>query len=99
VLPAQIPASQIRAVNGMAMASMVLGMLGLYWLGSILALIFGYLALSQIKARNERGRGVAIAGIVGPGQCWRRHHCRDADRGIKFKLTTIRPRVSRWVAT
>jgi hypothetical protein len=48
----------------MAIASMVLGILWLYWLGSILALIFGYVALSQIKERNEGGRGMAIAGVV-----------------------------------
>ncbi len=64
VLPAQVPAFQTGAVNGMAIASMVLGILWLYWLGSILALIFGYVALSQIKERNEGGRGMAIAGVV-----------------------------------
>jgi ABC-type lipoprotein release transport system permease subunit len=48
----------------MAIASMVLGILWLYWVGSILALIFGYIALSQIRQRNEGGRGMAIAGVV-----------------------------------
>lgn len=43
---------------------MVLGILWLYWLGSILALIFGYIAKSQIKQRNEGGDGMATAGIV-----------------------------------
>jgi hypothetical protein len=57
-----VPAS--RAMNGMAIASMVLGILWIYWIGSILALVFGYVALSQIKSRNERGRGMAIAGVV-----------------------------------
>jgi hypothetical protein len=56
------PAS--RGTNGMAIASMVLGILWIYWLGSILALIFGYIALRQIKQRNEGGRGMAIAGTV-----------------------------------
>ena len=50
--------------NGLAIASMVLGILWLYWLGSILALIFGYVALSQIRRRGESGRGMAIAGVV-----------------------------------
>jgi hypothetical protein len=50
--------------NGMAIASMVLGILWLYWIGSILALVFGYVALSQIKQRGEGGRGMAIAGVV-----------------------------------
>jgi len=50
--------------NGMAIASLILGVLWLYWFGSILALIFGYVALHQIKERNEGGRGMAIAGTV-----------------------------------
>ena len=52
--------------NGFAVASMVLGILWLYWLGSILALVFGYIALSQIKNSEgtQSGRGMAIAGIV-----------------------------------
>ncbi|MCP2255079.1 protein of unknown function (DUF4190) [Prauserella aidingensis] len=58
------PAWAPRPTNGMAVASMVLGILWLYWLGSILALIFGYIAKSQIKQRNEGGEGMATAGIV-----------------------------------
>jgi Domain of unknown function (DUF4190) len=48
----------------MAIASMVLGILWLYWIGSVLALIFGYIALKQIRERNQSGRGMAIAGVV-----------------------------------
>jgi hypothetical protein len=55
---------QTRGTNGMAIASMVLGILWLWWIGSILALIFGYIARSQIRQRNEGGGGMAIAGIV-----------------------------------
>ncbi|MCL6549942.1 MAG: DUF4190 domain-containing protein [Acidothermus cellulolyticus] len=50
--------------NGFAIASLVLGILWLWWIGSILALIFGYVGLSQIRQRKERGRGLAIAGVV-----------------------------------
>ncbi len=53
-----------RATNGMAIASMILGIVWIYWIGSVLALIFGYIALSQIKQRNESGRGMALAGVV-----------------------------------
>ncbi len=45
---------------------MVLGALWLSWIGSILAIVFGHLALKQI-ARYEHaqgGRGLAIAGLV-----------------------------------
>ncbi len=43
---------------------MVLGILWIYWIGSILALIFGYVARKQIRERNQGGDGMAIAGIV-----------------------------------
>jgi Domain of unknown function (DUF4190) len=53
-----------RRTNGLAVASMVLGILWIYWIGSVLALIFGYIARSQIRERGEAGDGMAIAGIV-----------------------------------
>ena len=55
-----------NTTNGMAIASMILGILWLWWLGSILALIFGYQGKSQIdrSGGQQSGRGMAIAGIV-----------------------------------
>ena len=53
-----------QRTNGMAIASMVLGILWLYWIGSILALVFGYIAKRQIRERGESGGGMATAGIV-----------------------------------
>ncbi|MGY1683586.1 DUF4190 domain-containing protein [Geodermatophilus sp. SYSU D01176] len=53
-----------QRTNGMAIASMVLGILWLYWIGSILALVFGYVAKQQIRERGETGGGMATAGIV-----------------------------------
>jgi Domain of unknown function (DUF4190) len=53
-----------QRTNGMAVASMVLGILWIYWIGSILALVFGYIARSQIRERGEGGSGMAVAGIV-----------------------------------
>jgi hypothetical protein len=52
--------------NGLAIASLVLGILWVYWIGSVLALVFGYVARSQIDASwgQQEGRGMAIAGIV-----------------------------------
>jgi len=50
--------------NGMAIASMVLGICWVYWIGSILALVFGYIARRQIKTSGQKGNGMAIAGIV-----------------------------------
>jgi len=51
--------------NGLAIASLVLGIVWLYFVGSILAVVFGHIALSNIK-RNPavRGKGLAIAGVV-----------------------------------
>lgn len=48
----------------MAIASLVLGIVWIYWVGSILALIFGYQAKKQIAERGEAGGGLATAGIV-----------------------------------
>ena len=52
--------------NGLAIASLVLGILWICYLGSILAVIFGHVALSQIKKSNgtQTGGGLAIAGLV-----------------------------------
>jgi ABC-type phosphate transport system permease subunit len=50
----------------MAIASLVMGLIWLYWIGSILALVFGYIAKNQIDRERGRltGRGMATAGIV-----------------------------------
>jgi len=50
--------------NGLAIAAMVLGIIWIYWIGSILAIIFGHIALGQIKRTGQSGRGMAIAGVV-----------------------------------
>ncbi len=51
--------------SGLAIASMVLGILWIYWIGSVLAVIFGHIAISQArKDETLRGKGMAIAGIV-----------------------------------
>jgi hypothetical protein len=44
--------------------SLILAILWLFWLGSAAGLILGYVALKQIRARNQPGRGLAITGIV-----------------------------------
>jgi len=55
-----------QKTSGMAIASLVLGVLWIYWLGSILALILGYLAKKEIRNSNDQldGKGLATAGIV-----------------------------------
>ncbi|MFJ4651777.1 DUF4190 domain-containing protein [Nocardia sp. NPDC088792] len=46
--------------NGFAIAAFITGLLGM----CLLALPFGFVALSQIKQRGQQGRGLAIAGMV-----------------------------------
>jgi hypothetical protein len=54
----------VTRTNGLAIASLVLGILWLFWVGSLAALILGLVALKQIKNRNQGGRGIAIAGVI-----------------------------------
>ena len=55
---------QGEGTNGLAIASLVLGILWVYWIGSILAVVFGHVALHQIRGSGQGGRGLAIAGLV-----------------------------------
>jgi hypothetical protein len=52
--------------NGLAVASLVLGIVWVYWIGSALAVIFGAVAISQIgrSGGTQGGRGLAVAGLV-----------------------------------
>ena len=53
------------STSGLGIASMVLGILWLFWIGSILAVIFGHISLSQTqKDPSIGGRGMAIAGLT-----------------------------------
>lgn len=48
------------------MASLVLSLLWLFWLGSLAAVVFGFIALRQIKRAGggQRGRTPAVIGVV-----------------------------------
>lgn len=52
--------------SGMAIASLVTGLLWMYWIGSILAICLGYAAKREIRSNPGRieGQGMATAGIV-----------------------------------
>ena len=57
--------NQNDKMNGLAIASMVVGIVWIYWIGSILAVIFGHISLNQIKKNpGQKGKGFAIAGIA-----------------------------------
>ncbi len=63
----QMPVAPVAPkTNGLAIASLVLGIVWIYGIGSILALVFGYQAKGQIdrSGGRESGRGMAVAGIV-----------------------------------
>jgi hypothetical protein len=51
--------------SGFAIASLIFGILG----GILLSVIFGIVALVQIRKRGQTGRGMAVAGLVLSG-CW-----------------------------
>jgi hypothetical protein len=55
-----------RTTNGFSIASMVLGIVWVFGLGSILAVIFGFVGRKQIRASGGRqtGGGMALAGII-----------------------------------
>lgn len=50
---------QERSTNVFAILALVFGVLG-----GVLAIVFGHIALSQIKRTGENGRGLAIAGLI-----------------------------------
>jgi hypothetical protein len=56
----------VQQNNGLATASMVLGILGCLPLASIVAIVLGFVARSQIRRSNgtQKGEGMATAGIV-----------------------------------
>lgn len=62
---AQAPVQQSKT-SGMAIASLVLGLVWIYGIGSILAIVFGFIAKKNIRESNgyETGGGMATAGIV-----------------------------------
>ncbi len=62
--PYGYPGYDSPGTNGFAIASMVLGILWMWWIGSVLALVFGYVAKSQIRQTGQSGSGMATAGIV-----------------------------------
>jgi hypothetical protein len=59
------PPQQSFGTNGMAIASLVSALAGLLcMIGSVLGIIFGIIALNQIKSTGQPGRGMALAGLI-----------------------------------
>ncbi|MEQ1702630.1 MAG: DUF4190 domain-containing protein [Ilumatobacteraceae bacterium] len=64
------PVAQQAGNSGMAIAGMVLSLVGIipcFWglqIPGLLGMIFGFVGLKQTKDNARRGRGMAIAGVV-----------------------------------
>jgi hypothetical protein len=57
-------ASAPGKANGFAVASLILGLLGITVIGAVAGIVLGILALGQIRRTGQRGRGLAIAGLA-----------------------------------
>ncbi|MBG0829576.1 DUF4190 domain-containing protein [Planomonospora sp. ID67723] len=55
-----------RGNNGMAIASLIMGIVGLFTCGlaSVVGIVLGHISLSQIKRTGEEGRGAGVAGLI-----------------------------------
>ncbi len=63
--PAAFDAAALSLTNGYAVASLVLGIVWVFWIGSFLAVIFGHTARAQIRRSGiPRGEGMALAGLI-----------------------------------
>lgn len=58
--PGYPPPPPPAKTNGFAIAALIFGIIG----GFLLSVIFGIVALRQIRQRGDKGRGLAIAGLV-----------------------------------
>jgi len=53
-----------RGTNGMAIAALVLGICGFLFVTPIVGLVLGIVSLSIVNKNGQRGKGMAISGIV-----------------------------------
>jgi hypothetical protein len=64
--PPSLPGVYVRQqrTNGFGVASLVLGILWIFWIGSILALVFGLIAKRQIDESGGGQSGLVVFGDV-----------------------------------
>jgi hypothetical protein len=64
--PALVFVRPQRRVNGLAIASIVVGVFWMWWLGSLAAVIMGHVALRQIARSGgaQTGRAAALSGLA-----------------------------------
>jgi hypothetical protein len=60
------PGMQLASTSGLAVASLITGIFGCFFVTGILSIIFGIAAIGQINGSQGRktGKGLAVAGIV-----------------------------------
>jgi hypothetical protein len=58
--PGPVAYAPVRRTNGLAIAALVLGICGF----GILPVIFGHIALGQVRRTGDGGGGLAVAGLV-----------------------------------
>jgi len=66
-LPAEPDLVNARgSLNPLAVVSVILGFLWLFWVGSLMAIAFGHVAKRQIDKSNgtQRGHDLAVAGLT-----------------------------------
>ena len=65
--PAAPAAPAKKKVNGLAVAGFIISLVGMFCFGivcGILSVIFCAIALKQIPAKNQGGKGLAVAGLI-----------------------------------
>lgn len=50
--------------SALAVVSLVFGILWLFWIGSLVAIITGHLALKECREKGLGGNGLAVAGLI-----------------------------------
>ena len=65
-VPRPVFVRRAAPTNGLAIASLVFGLLWMWWIGSVLAIVFGHIALSQLARapQGQSGRGMAMTGLA-----------------------------------
>jgi hypothetical protein len=58
------PVAAPPGTSGLAIASLVLGIVWIYGIGSLLAVIFGHIARGQVRRGERSGGGMALAGLI-----------------------------------
>ncbi len=57
-----------QKTNVLSVISMIASILGIVWIlpfvGSLAGVIMGHISLSQLKTSGEKGRGMALAGVI-----------------------------------